>query len=78
MRMITGVLFLICAEQAFAHSLLVPFPNNVTATEILYPVSLISGGLGIFFLLWGIATERPATNHVSRPAPDTIGATESS
>ena len=52
MRMITGGLLIVASEQAFAHSQMVPFPNQVFAAEVLYPASIVLLGLGICFLIW--------------------------
>ncbi|MCA9037269.1 MAG: hypothetical protein KDA91_19170 [Planctomycetaceae bacterium] len=69
MRMITGALLILAAEQAFAHALLVPFPNNVFATEFLYPVSMVLAVLGIGFLIWGIVSDQrqPSTSSSTKP-----------
>ncbi len=58
MRMITGAILLLTAEQAFAHSQLVPFPNQVFASEVLYPASMILSVLGVAFVIWGAICDR--------------------
>lgn len=58
MRMLTGALLLLAAEQAYAHANLVQFPNHVEARSILIPASLLLLGLGTVMLLWGVWTER--------------------
>ena len=57
MRMITGGLLIVASEQAFAHSLMIPFPNQVFAAEVLYPSSIVLLALGICFLIWGAISD---------------------
>lgn len=54
MRMLTGALLLLAAEQAFSHSLQIGFPNTETAQDILYPASLMLLICGVFLLGWGL------------------------
>ncbi|MEW4531365.1 MAG: hypothetical protein ACF8PG_16215 [Maioricimonas sp. JB045] len=58
MRTISGAILLLAAEQAFAHSQMVSFPNQVFASQVLYPASMILAGLGLLLLVWGILTDR--------------------
>ena len=58
MRMLTGAILLLTAEQAFAHAHLVGFPNVAFVREVLLPASLVLGLFGFAFLVWGILTER--------------------
>ena len=58
MRMLTGAILLLTAEQAFAHAHLVGFPDAAYVREVLIPTSLVLGLFGLGFLLWGILTER--------------------
>lgn len=58
MRMVTGAILLLSAEQAFAHAHLVGFPNVEFVREVLIPVSLVLALLGIGFLIWGLIAER--------------------
>lgn len=58
MRMITGAILILASEQAFAHSQSVPFPNQVFASEVLYPASLVLAALGVAFLVWGTFSDR--------------------
>ncbi len=37
MRMLTGAMLLVGAEQAFAHAHLVQFPNHIEARTVLMP-----------------------------------------
>lgn len=61
MRMITGAILILGAEQAFAHAYSAPFPNQVLVCEVLLPTSLVLGAVGVGFLIWGIIVERKAT-----------------
>lgn len=58
MKTVTGALFLLLAEQAFAHSNMIQFPNHIYASEVLLPASLVSLLAGIFFLLWGLWADK--------------------
>ncbi|MHB8972284.1 MAG: hypothetical protein ACYC3X_24145 [Pirellulaceae bacterium] len=58
MRMVTGGILIVAAEQAFAHAHLVGFPHGVFASQVLLPSSLVLLLAGLGFLLWGVATER--------------------
>jgi hypothetical protein len=58
MRMLTGAVLLVGAEQAFAHAHMIGFPHASFAREILLPASYVLLGLGAVFLLWGVFTER--------------------
>ncbi|HIE98946.1 MAG: hypothetical protein ABGZ23_20950 [Fuerstiella sp.] len=78
MRMIAGAVLILAAVQAFAHSLSVPFPNQLFAGEVLYPASLALAALGTGFVVWGAISEQskatPGPN--SEPAPDSVGPDE--
>lgn len=58
MRMITGAILLLAAEQAFSHAYLIGFPHQAFASEVLVPSSVVLGVLGLCFLLWSIIVER--------------------
>ncbi len=58
MRMLTGAILLLTAEQAFAHAHLVGFPHVGFVREVLLPASMVLGLFGFAFLVWGILTER--------------------
>ncbi len=65
MRILTGSVFLLTAEQAFAHSLQIGFPNAQLAQDILFPISSALGILGVLFLAWGLwsgEANRPTAN----------------
>ncbi len=54
MRMLTGAVLLLAAEQAFAHTYLIGFPHQAAASEVLVPASLVLLTLGLTFLVWGL------------------------
>ena len=57
MKMLTGAILILTAEQAFAHAHLVGFPHNLFVNDVLVPTSLVLAILGIISLIWGILTE---------------------
>lgn len=57
MRMLTGAILLLAAEQAFAHAYLVGFPHQVFVSQVLVPGSLTLGLLGLAFLVWGLVMD---------------------
>jgi hypothetical protein len=57
MKMVSGALLLLAAEQAFAHSQLVQFPNHDDAARILIPASVVFLALGALLFVWGLLTE---------------------
>lgn len=61
MRMIAGAVLLLTAEQAFAHTQLVRFPNHQFARDVLFPASVVLAGLGLAFLVWGALTDGQRT-----------------
>ncbi len=66
MKLLSGAILLVGAEQAFAHAQLVQFPNQDAASSVLIPVSLIMLVLGTLLMIWGLLTEcRPAHRHES-------------
>jgi hypothetical protein len=62
MKMLTGAVLLVGAEQAFAHAHLIGFPHASFAREVLLPASYVLLGLGVVFLLWGVFTERRSSS----------------
>ena len=56
MRMVTGALLILAAEQAFAHANLIGFPHSAFASEVLYPASVVLLVLGLGFLIWGVVS----------------------
>lgn len=68
MRTLAGAVLIATAEQAFAHSQLVQFPNHLFASEILLPSSGVLLALGVGMLIWGSLTdfrERPENGKVT-------------
>lgn len=59
MRMVTGAILILAAEQAFAHAHLIGFPHQVYVNEVLIPASLVLCVLGSGFLVWGTFKDRP-------------------
>ncbi len=57
MRLVTGALLLLAAEQAYAHAHLVQFPHYRTASPVLLPASAVFAVLGVGFLVWGALTD---------------------
>jgi len=57
MKLLSGAILLVGAEQAFAHAQLVQFPNQDAASSVLVPVSLIMLVLGTLLMIWGLLTE---------------------
>ncbi|MEZ6063800.1 MAG: hypothetical protein R3C19_25915 [Planctomycetaceae bacterium] len=58
MRTVTGAILLLVAEQCYAHSCMIAFPNQEAAVQVLIPGSIVALFLGTGFLIWGILTER--------------------
>jgi hypothetical protein len=57
MKLLTGAIFVLAAEQAYAQAHLIPFPNHEHAAGVLIPASLVLLVLGVLMLLWGLLTE---------------------
>jgi len=57
MKLISGAILVLAAEQAYAHAQLVQFPNHESAAAVLVPASLVLVVLGILMLIWGLLTE---------------------
>jgi hypothetical protein len=57
MKLLSGSILLLAAEQAFAHAKLVQFPNQVEAAQVLMPASLVFLVLGTLLMVWGLITE---------------------
>lgn len=66
MRMITGALLLLTAEQAFAHAHLVGFPHDVFVRRVFVPTSAALGALGAVILIWGLLTDRHGRRRPAR------------
>ena len=57
MRLLSGAILLLAAEQAFAHSQLIGFPNHDVAADILVPAAFVFVVLGGSLMTWGLLTE---------------------
>lgn len=57
MKLVSGALMLVGAEQAYAHAQLVTFPNHDAAAQVLIPASVVFLVLGICLVTWGLLTE---------------------
>ena len=57
MKLISGAILVLAAEQAYAHAQLVQFPNHESAAAVLVPGSLVLVVLGILMIIWGLLTE---------------------
>ena len=57
MKLLSGAVLLLAAEQAFAHALLVQFPNHHLASQVLMPACVVLLALGSLLLGWGLLTE---------------------
>ena len=70
MRLLTGAILIVGAEQAYAHANLIQFPNQVEARTVLLPAALALLVLGVVALIWGALTEcRQQGRCVSPAAP---------
>ncbi len=69
MKLLSGALLLLAAEQAYAHANLVQFPNQDSAARVLYPASLVFLTLGVLMTVWGLLSE-VRTARGSRTPPE--------
>lgn len=60
MKILSGAIFLVGAEQAFAHAMLVQFPNQSMASAVLIPASVVMLAMGGLLVLWGLWVEMKA------------------
>ena len=58
MRMLAGSIFLLAAEQAYAHAFLIPFPHQSSASQVLIPASGVLLVLGLLLTIWGLFPEK--------------------
>ena len=65
MKMLSGALFLLAAEQAYAHANLVQFPNHDSAAEVLIPASVVFSVLGLILTAWGLVSDLRTARGVS-------------
>lgn len=57
MKILSGAILLVGAEQAFAHALLIQFPNQDTASRVLIPASVVMLCMGCLLVVWGLLAE---------------------
>lgn len=57
MKLVSGSILLLAAEQAFAHAQLAQFPNHDVAARVLIPAAITSLIVGGLLFLWGLLTE---------------------
>lgn len=57
MKLVSGALLLVGAEQAYAHANLVQFPNYEPAAAVLFPAAVVFLALGMLLFVWGLLTE---------------------
>ena len=57
MKILSGAILLVGAEQAFAHALLIQFPNQDTASRVLIPASVVMLCMGCLLIVWGLLAE---------------------
>ncbi len=65
MKLVSGAILFLAAEQAYAHAHLVQFPNHDVASSVLVPGSLVLLVLAVLMFVWGLLTEArsPALSH---------------
>lgn len=69
MKLVTGAILFLAAEQAYAHAHLVQFPNHDVASRVLVPGSLVLLVLAVLMFVWGLLTEaRSPTKSCGQPA----------
>lgn len=57
MKLVAGALLLHSAELAYAHSHMVQFPYNASASLVLLPASAALSIVGTLMLIWGLMAE---------------------
>lgn len=57
MKLVSGSVLLLAAEQAYGHAQLVPFTNRDAAIQVFIPASLLFLTVGSLLLVWGLLTE---------------------
>lgn len=57
MKLASGAILLLAAEQAFAHAHLVQFPHHDVAAQVLIPAAVVLLAAGLLLLVWGVLTE---------------------
>ncbi len=62
MKLVSGAILFLAAEQAYAHAHLVQFPNHDVASRVLVPGSLVLLVLAVLMFVWGLLTEARSPN----------------
>lgn len=62
------------SEQAFAHSQMIGFPNQLVAKQVLFPAAIVFGVLGAVLVLWGVLTDHRVGRCADRAASENKGA----
>lgn len=57
MKILSGAVLLVGAEQAFAHALMIQFPHQDTASKVLVPASVVMLAMGALLVVWGLLIE---------------------
>lgn len=57
MKLLSGAILLLAAEQSFANAQLTQFPNHEDAAAVLVPASVVFLALGSILLAWGLLSE---------------------
>lgn len=57
MKLVSGAIFLLAAEQAYAHSQLVPFANRDSAVRVFIPAALLLLVIGSILVVWGLLSD---------------------
>lgn len=63
MKLLSGTLLLLAAEQAYAHANLVQFPNQDSAARVLLPAAVVFLALGVLLTAWGLLAEVRTGSH---------------
>lgn len=63
MKLLSGTLLLLAAEQAYAHANLVQFPNQDSAARVLLPAAVVFLALGVLLTGWGLLAEARTSSH---------------
>ncbi len=74
MKLVSGAILFLAAEQSYAHAHLVQFPNHDVASRVLVPGSLVLLVLAIVMFVWGLLTEARSANGSCRRTADSATA----
>jgi hypothetical protein len=65
MKLLSGAVLLLAAEQAYAHSHLIGFPNHEVAADVLIPAAVVFLVLGSLLVTWGLFAEGRCSRNVA-------------